>query len=73
MCNSQNINPSDSDKKLAQEHFERGRKLWAEGLKGQAMTEYNRAIALDPDSPAAIALKMADSVMEFYDKSRYNP
>lgn len=58
---------------LAREHFEKGRKLWQDGKRGEAMTEYNIAISLDPDSPAATALEMANRIMDFYDKDRYNP
>lgn len=64
---------SAQDRERAQAHYEAGKRLWAEGRQGAAMTEYNRAVALDPDSPAATALEMADSVMDFFDRSRYNP
>lgn len=37
------------------------------------MTEYNTALSIDPDSPAAVALDMARNIMDFYDKQRYNP
>lgn len=64
---------SAQDRERARAHYEAGKRLWAEGRQGAAMTEYNRAVALDPDSPAATALEMADSVMDFFDRSRYNP
>ena len=54
-------------------HYRLGRTLWQQGRRGEAMTEYNRAVALDPESPAATALEMANTVMDFFDRSRYNP
>lgn len=83
MSEKQNITPNgahlglertDADTRArAQEHFERGRMLWKQGNRGEAMTEYNTALSLDPDSPAAVALEMAQGIMDFYDKQRYNP
>lgn len=73
MSNPQNITKTEGDKLRAEAHFEAGRRLWAEGRRGEAITEYNNAVALDPDSPAAVALKMANEIMDFYDKQRYNP
>lgn len=65
--------PSPERKIRAQHHFELGRRLWSEGRKGEAMTEYNKAVALDPDSPAATALEMANSIMDFFDPQQFNP
>lgn len=57
----------------AQRHYEQGRRYWSEGRHGDAMTEYNRAAALDPQSPAVTALRMADDIMDFFDHDRFNP
>lgn len=65
--------PTDDALARAAEHYALGRKLWAEGRHGEAITQYNHAVALDPQSPAATALQMATGIMDFYDKSRYNP
>lgn len=65
--------PADDPRTRARQHFERGRELWKQGLRAEAMTEYNTALSIDPDSPAAVALDMARNIMDFYDKQRYNP
>lgn len=65
--------PSANPKTEAKRHYELGRKLWAEGRRGEAMTEYNKAVALDPDSPAGTALEMANSIMDFFDPQQFNP
>ena len=64
---------TQADKLAAAEHYERGRQLWAAGQHGAAMTEYNHAVALDPQSPAATALKMATEIMDFFDPAQLNP
>lgn len=65
-----------SDKKKraqAMEHYLRGKELWSHGEQGAAMTEYNKAIALDASSPAVEALAMAERIMAFYHRDLYNP
>lgn len=64
---------NNSDKEQARLHYEHGRALWAAGDRGAAMSEYSKAVLLDPESPAATALEMARNIMDFYDRSRYNP
>ena len=54
-------------------YFRRGRIWWACGEKGRAITDYEHAVALDPESPAAVALEMARGVMDFYHTDLYNP
>ena len=73
MDNLQKKNAEESACEPARAHYEAGKKLWAEGRHGEAMTEYNRAVALDPESPAATAVEMANTVMDFFDRSRHNP
>lgn len=53
--------------------YQRGRLLWKLGRKTDAMSDYGRAVELDPDSQAAVALKMAREVMEFFNRDLYNP
>lgn len=53
--------------------FERGRLHWSLGHRRQAMTDYARAAAIDPDSPAVQALAMARDVMSFFNPDLYNP
>ena len=53
--------------------YRRGRLLWKLGRKTDAMSDYGRAVEIDPQSPAATALDMAREVMNFYNKDMYNP
>lgn len=64
---------TDADRRKAENHYQVGRELWAAGDRSGAMSEYSKAVALDPDSKAATALKMAGEIMDFFDRSRYNP
>lgn len=57
----------------ADDYYNRGRLYWKLGDKGRAISDYNSAVALDADSPAAEALKLASSVMDFYHTDLYNP
>lgn len=58
---------------VASLYYERGRLYWRIGDRGAAMSDYAAAVHLDPDSPAATALKMASDIMDFYNKDLYNP
>ncbi len=53
--------------------YQRGRLMWKLGNKTDAMSDYGRAVELDPKSPAAAALDLAREVMNFYNKDLYNP
>ncbi|MCM1032359.1 MAG: tetratricopeptide repeat protein [Odoribacter sp.] len=53
--------------------YRRGRLFWQQGLKGEAMSDYGRAAAIDPQSPAVEALKLCNSIMDFYNTDLYNP
>jgi tetratricopeptide (TPR) repeat protein len=66
-------NQKNIDKAAAQQHYELGRKYWAEGERGAAITEYNRAVALDPESPAKTALELIYDIMDFFDPNQLNP
>lgn len=54
-------------------YYMRGRLFWKIGRKGDAMSDYASATALDPSSPAAKAMEIARDVMDFYNKDLYNP
>jgi tetratricopeptide (TPR) repeat protein len=54
-------------------YFMRGKLYWRLGRKSDAMTDYEHALELDPNSPARHALEMAHDVMNFYNKDLYNP
>lgn len=57
----------------AELYYQRGRLKWKAGRQTEAMSDYSKAVALDPSSPAAVALELARDVMAFYHKDRYNP
>ncbi|MCM1452089.1 MAG: tetratricopeptide repeat protein [Clostridium sp.] len=51
----------------------RGRAYWQLGEKGKAMTDFEHALHLDPNSPAKLSLEMAHNVMEFFNPDIFNP
>lgn len=57
----------------ADAYWRRGRLLWKLGRRGEAMSDYAEAAALDPGSPAVQALEQSRSIMQFYNKDLYNP
>ena len=54
-------------------YYERGKLFWRTEQRRDAINDYTRAAELDSTSPAGEALKQAFAIMQFYDKSRYNP
>lgn len=57
----------------AQWRFLKGKALWKTGDKGGAISEYEHASQLDPQSPATHALEMARSIMDFFNPDIFNP
>lgn len=57
----------------ADSYYRRGRLYWRLGDKGAAISDYERAVAIDPESPAAEALKLCRDIMDFYNTDLYNP
>lgn len=57
----------------AEAYYLRGRLMWKLGRKAEAMSDYSKAAAIDPSSPAAAALEMARDVMNFFNPDLYNP
>lgn len=53
--------------------YRRGRLYWKLGRRGAAISDYERAVAIDSESPAAEALKMCRDIMDFYNTDLYNP
>ncbi len=53
--------------------FLRGKVLWRLGRKGEAISAYEAAAALDSAGPAAVALEQARSVMDFFHHDLLNP
>ncbi len=57
----------------AEEYYRKGNEYRRSGDFKEAMEAYMKAIAIDPDSPAAIAKQMLDEQFAFYCKDYYNP
>lgn len=70
--NSLNAN-IEAEPDCSQWYFLRGRAFWRLGQKGKAISDYEQAAALDPESPAKHALEMARDVMDFFNPDLYNP
>lgn len=51
----------------------RGMKYWALGKRSQAINDYLKAIAINPDSKAKMALQSANAILDFYNKDLLNP
>lgn len=53
--------------------LKRGKAYWKLGDKAKAISDYAAAAEIDPDGPAAEALRMSRSIMNFYNTDLYNP
>ncbi len=54
-------------------YYLRGRAWWRMDMRKEAITDYERAVALDPGSPARPALELIHGVMDFYNPDLLNP
>lgn len=63
----------DDTKSLAQLYFLRGKTYWRLDRRGAAISDYERAVALDPDSDAGPALTLARDIMNFFNPDLFNP
>ncbi len=54
-------------------YFTRGKLHWRLGNKSQAITDYEHAVDINPDSTARIALDNARDVIAFFNPDLYNP
>lgn len=54
-------------------YFRRGKLYWRLGERAAAITDFNHAVALDPQSPAKAYLHMTDEIMDFFNPDIYNP
>lgn len=54
-------------------YFERGKLHWRMGNRAQAITDYEHAVAINPQSPARIALDNAHDVISFFNPDIFNP
>ncbi|MBR0240229.1 MAG: tetratricopeptide repeat protein [Bacteroidales bacterium] len=64
---------AEGGKMDAQLHYLLGNAWRKKGNWQRAIQEYNEAVSLDPDSPAAEALILANDILAFYNKDLYNP
>lgn len=53
--------------------FVRGKLLWRLGRRAAATSDYAKAAAINPGSPAAMALEHARDVADFFNPDLYNP
>ena len=51
----------------------RGLKHWALGHRAQAINDYHRALEINPESKAKLALQTAHNILDFYNKDLLNP
>lgn len=54
-------------------YFERGKLHWKMGNKPFAITDYEHAVSINPNSPAKIALENARDIISFFNPDIYNP
>ena len=54
-------------------YFTRGKLDWRLGNRSQAITDYEHAVAINPNSPARIALDNAHDVISFFNPDIFNP
>ncbi len=63
----------DAGLRRADLFYRRGKLYWKCGRRGEAMTDFNTAVSIDPASPAAAYLAMTTEIMDFYNTDLYNP
>lgn len=64
---------SEEARIVADLYFRRGKLWWRLGNRAAATSDYARASALDPASPAVKALEHARDVADFFNPDLYNP
>ena len=52
---------------------QRGRLLWRLNRRGEAISDYEKAAAADPDGPAKLLLEHTNSIMDFFNPDLLNP
>jgi lipoprotein NlpI len=51
----------------------RGLIHWSRGERNLAINDYLAALKINPKSNAGLALKMANEILDYYNKDLYNP
>ena len=54
-------------------YYRRGRLFWQSGNHGAAVSDYERAVENNPQSPAATALELARDVFNYFNPDLLNP
>lgn len=54
-------------------YIERGKLLWKLGRRGDAISDYRRAAALDPNGPGRLLAEHSDAIMDFFNPDLLNP
>lgn len=52
---------------------EKGKLLWREGKRAEAMSAYEQGALLDPEGPAALLLAHTNEIMDFFNPDLLNP
>lgn len=53
--------------------IEKGKLLWRMGRKGDAISAYEKAAAIEPDGPARLLIEHSNSIMDFFNPDLLNP
>lgn len=57
----------------ADDYYKKGNEYRKQSLWHEAINCYQKAIELDPESPAVTAKRMLDDILAYYCKDMYNP
>lgn len=53
--------------------IEKGKLLWRMSRRGEAMSAYEQAAAIDPDGPAKLLIEHTNAIMDFFNPDLLNP
>jgi len=53
--------------------IEQGKLLWKLGRRGEAISAYEAAAAIDPDGPARMLIEHSNAIMDFFNPDLLNP
>ncbi|WP_304967895.1 hypothetical protein [Duncaniella muris] len=63
----------DATPEIIQFVMDYGKLRWRMGDRSGAMGDYAKAVELNPDSPAVMALEQARDIADFFNPDLYNP
>ena len=73
------IDLSELNRRIAEDpenamlYVERGKELWRIGRRGEAMSDYQRAAAIDPEGPGKLLVEHSNQIMDFFNPDLLNP